>query len=886
VSTLADTPVDLSSIKVEVLNPETPFGGVQVFGAADQVPVQIEINTGSPVLSVFGRIGNILPLCGDYDQCYASRSAGVPAGGAVNQVLAKQSANDYDLRWVAQAAGVQSVFGRTGAVAAQAGDYSAFYQPLDPDLTSIAALTTTAFGRGFLPLADATAARTYIGAGTSSFDGAFNSLTGKPTTLAGYGITDAQPLDTDLTAIAALSTTAFGRGFLTQADAASSRTYIGAQAAGSYEPALGNPSTNGFILSSTIAGVRSWIAPPSGGGGTPGGSSGQVQFNSAGAFGGASGVTTNGNQLGVGGGFIGTNPLTVTVSSVGDGFAVGGPGISSQFSLWNGATQGSSYGLALSPGHFDVNVVVGDSVLRSTTGHLLLAAQVGGCGIKFGVNGSPGGSTIAMQLLATGVLSIGPGDVALGRSAGGVMEINNLTLGQYRDLKLRTLLFNPGAAPTGVEGALYGNSTDHKLYYHNGTTFVDLTLGGAGGGTVTSVSAGDLAPLFTTTEANPTTTPAISFALSTAAANTVFGNNTGSPAAPGFQSLVNAQLPTVTIAKGGTGQVTALAARGPSGLNVESRTTFSNANYTILAADNYVATTTTAFSAARTVTLPAANSLNAGERLYIGDDGGAINGTFTLLIARAGSDTIHGGTASIVLDVPRATVILESDGASNWTVISRSPALKVTYLTTGTTYTPTVGTKMMQIECIGGGGGGGGVKAGSSTSALGMGGGSGGYAQKTISGSAIKSSFTYAVGAGGTAGLSTGTNGGNGGDSTFDSPSICTATGGTGGTGDGTGGTAAGGITAASNPGFGTVGDYLTGGSPGGMAFRFSGTAGVCGAGGASVLGGGGRSFPTVAAGADANAKGAGGGGGVSFSATGQAGGAGGLGTIIVTEFF
>jgi hypothetical protein len=33
------------------------------------------------------------------------------------------------------------------------------------------------------------------------------SLTGKPTTLGGYGITDAQPLDADLTAIAALAGT-------------------------------------------------------------------------------------------------------------------------------------------------------------------------------------------------------------------------------------------------------------------------------------------------------------------------------------------------------------------------------------------------------------------------------------------------------------------------------------------------------------------------------------------------------------------------------------------------------------------------------------------------------------------------------------------------------
>lgn len=65
-------------------------------------------------------------------------------------------------------------------------------------------------------------------AASSSFDGSFAALTGKPTTLSGYGITDAQPLDSDLTAIAALTTTSFGRSLLTQADAAATRSTIGA----------------------------------------------------------------------------------------------------------------------------------------------------------------------------------------------------------------------------------------------------------------------------------------------------------------------------------------------------------------------------------------------------------------------------------------------------------------------------------------------------------------------------------------------------------------------------------------------------------------------------------------------------------------------------------
>ena len=53
-------------------------------------------------------------------------------------------------------------------------------------------------------------------------------------------------------------------------------------------------------------------------------------------------------------------------------------------------------------------------------------------------------------------------------------------------------------------------------------------------GTVTSFSTGNLSPLFTASVATATSTPALSFSLSNAAAYTNFGNNTGSSAAPAF----------------------------------------------------------------------------------------------------------------------------------------------------------------------------------------------------------------------------------------------------------------------------------------------------------------------------------------------------------------
>lgn len=62
-------------------------------------------------------------------------------------------------------------------------------------------------------------------------------------------------------------------------------------------------------------------------------------------------------------------------------------------------------------------------------------------------------------------------------------------------------------------------------------------------GTVTSVSAGGLTPLFTTGVSNTATTPAISFTLSNAAAHTYFGNNSGSTGAPAFFNIALLDLP-------------------------------------------------------------------------------------------------------------------------------------------------------------------------------------------------------------------------------------------------------------------------------------------------------------------------------------------------------
>ncbi len=101
---------------------------------------------------------------------------------------------------------------------------SSTYQPLDSDLTAIAALTTTSFGRALLTMADAAATRTDLGLGTAatSNTGDFDAAGAAAAAQAA-----SQPLDSDLTSIAALTTTSFGRGLLTTADAAGLRTTSG-----------------------------------------------------------------------------------------------------------------------------------------------------------------------------------------------------------------------------------------------------------------------------------------------------------------------------------------------------------------------------------------------------------------------------------------------------------------------------------------------------------------------------------------------------------------------------------------------------------------------------------------------------------------------------------
>jgi hypothetical protein len=84
-----------------------------------------------------------------------------------------------------------------------------------------------------------------------------------------------------------------------------------------------------------------------------------------------------------------------------------------------------------------------------------------------------------------------------------------------------------------------------QVLSYNGTNWVNGSASGSG--TVTDFSAGNLSPLFTSSVATSTSTPALTFALSTQSANRVFaGPSTGSAAAPTFRALVAADIPDLS----------------------------------------------------------------------------------------------------------------------------------------------------------------------------------------------------------------------------------------------------------------------------------------------------------------------------------------------------
>lgn len=100
-----------------------------------------------------------------------------------------------------------------------------------------------------------------------------------------------------------------------------------------------------------------------------------------------------------------------------------------------------------------------------------------------------------------------------------------------------------------------------------------------------------------------------------------------------------------------------------------------NVAYSILPTDVTISTTT-AFSASRTWTLPSAAGTCIGQTcqppanvLQIIDVAGAITSTNTLVIAPASGDTINGNAANLILNAAGVRVVLIPTSGSNWKAV-------------------------------------------------------------------------------------------------------------------------------------------------------------------------------------------------------------------------
>lgn len=108
----------------------------------------------------------------------------------------------------------------------------------------------------------------------------------------------------------------------------------------------------------------------------------------------------------------------------------------------------------------------------------------------------------------------------------------------------------------------------------------------------------------------------------------------------------------------------AAQARGSGFLNIDSATAFGDTNGTIAATDRTVYHT--ALSAARTDSLPLANTVNAGQTIYILDVRGVATASNTITLTRAGADTINGGTTFAAIAAAFGSSECWSDGVSRW----------------------------------------------------------------------------------------------------------------------------------------------------------------------------------------------------------------------------
>lgn len=195
--------------------PKMSFNIVALSGESIDLTSVLEVSSSGSDLSAWAALATQVHEDAALAEAAASAANG-PTGGETGQVLAKASPADYDTEWIDPPTGtgggaVDSVAGRTGVVTLTADDLT----------------DATTLGKALARAADAAAARTAIGAGTSNLAIGITSSTAK----AG----DYQPSTANIS-----DASATGKSLVTAADPAAARAVIGA---GTSDLAIGTTST-------------------------------------------------------------------------------------------------------------------------------------------------------------------------------------------------------------------------------------------------------------------------------------------------------------------------------------------------------------------------------------------------------------------------------------------------------------------------------------------------------------------------------------------------------------------------------------------------------------------------------------------------------------------
>lgn len=631
---------------------------------------------------------------------------------------------------------------------------------------------------------------------------------------------------------------------------------------------------NGYYLTSTTAGVMSWVAPGTGAVTSIAGTANEITAS----------ASTGAVTLSIPSTFIAPGTIQATTSSAATSF------------LLNGATDGV---ISILPqahaGTYNFNL----PITAGTSGYVLTSAGGGSSPMTWTNLGSAAVTSIAGTA----------NEVTASASTGAVT------------LSVPSTFIAPGSIQATTSSAaasfLVNGSTDGvitiKGQAHAGTYEFDLpTTAGTSGYFLTS-AGGAGAPMTWTSAASVT-------GIGTLDGNT--GSATGA---------------TVTINGGTTGLTTSASAATMSLtgtlIGANGGTGVANTGLTITLGGNILTagalTLSGAFGATFTFTNTTAVTFPTSGTLAT--TGGAS------IPALVQGDTLYASATNVLSALAKdtnATRYLSNTGATNnpaWAQVDLSNGvtgnLGVTHLNSGTsassstfwrgdgtwatatgsgvvigkqiftsgsgTYTPTAGTTNIIVELVGGGGAGGSTSGGVGQNSAAGGGTGAAYCRKWITSLGGGYTASYAVGAAGAPGATGNNPGGGGGASTWSDGTVSlSGGGGSGGAGYPTFAIASG--YDVLNPGgaggSASGGDLNIPGGESGIGVAASANVSYGGSGGNSMFGTGGTegiayngSAPNGNAG---QGYGAGGSGGASCNvASGSAGGAGTAGLIVVWEF-